>query len=87
MPTNYVYQPYYKGFDGVTVTFTKPDGTKDSFKPVDGTDQYVPGQTQSLGAIYFFYEPDMAGNWSVSFTMPAQNLTDSTGTVLYHSMH
>ena len=85
MPTNYAYQPYYKGFDGVTVTFTKPDGTKDTFKPVDGTGQYAPGQTQSLGAIYFYYAPDMAGDWSVSFTMPAQNLTDSTGTVLYQA--
>ena len=27
----------------------------------------------------------MAGNWSVSFTMPAQNLTDSSGTVLYQA--
>ena len=25
----------------------------------------------------------MAGNWSVSFTMPAQNITDYTGTVQY----
>jgi hypothetical protein len=83
LPSNYVYQPYFKGFDGITVTFVKPDGTKDSFKPVDGTGQYVPGQTQALGALYFSYAPDLAGNWSVSFTMPSQNLTDNTGTVLY----
>jgi len=82
IPTNYAYRPYFKGYDGVTVTFTKPDGTKDIFKPVDGTGMFEPGQTQSLGAIYFFYKPDMAGNWSVSFTMPDQNLTDATGTVL-----
>ena len=25
----------------------------------------------------------MAGNWSVTFTMPAQNITDYTGTVQY----
>src|SRR5512139_2733948 len=25
MPTNYRYQPYFKGFTGVTVTFLKPD--------------------------------------------------------------
>jgi hypothetical protein len=83
MPTNYAYRPYYKGFTGITVTFTKPDGTKDTFMPVDGTGMYAPGQTQALGAIYFFYAPDMAGNWSVSFTMPEQNVTDSTGTVIY----
>ncbi len=82
IPTNYAYRPYFKGYFGVTVTFVKPDGTKDTFMPVDGTGMYKPGQTQSLGAIYFFYKPDMAGNWSVSFTMPDQNLTDSSGTVL-----
>ena len=73
LPTNYNYQPYFHGFMGVTVTFVRPDGTKDTFMPTDGTGPYVPGQTQSLGAIYFFYKPNMAGNWSVSFTMPAQN--------------
>jgi hypothetical protein len=82
IPTDYAYLPYYDGYRGVIVTFVKPDGTKDSFKPVDGTGVYEAGQTQSLGAIYFFYKPDMAGNWSVSFTMPAQNLTDASGTVL-----
>jgi hypothetical protein len=83
MPTTYGYLPYFKGFNGITVTFVKPDGTKDTFKPVDGTGQYVAGQSQSLGAIYFFYKPDMAGNWSVSWTMPEQNITDSSGTVIY----
>ncbi|PVX27226.1 MAG: hypothetical protein CW716_03405 [Candidatus Bathyarchaeum sp.] len=83
MPTNYLYNPYYGGFTGVTVTFTKPDGTQDSFMPVDGTGQFDPGQTQSLGAIYFFYTPDRVGEWSVSFTMPEQNITDATGTVIY----
>ncbi len=83
MPTDYKYYPYYNGFNGIAVTFVKPDGTKDTFMPTDATGIYVPGQTQSLGAINFFYAPDTAGNWSVSFTMPDQNLTDSTGTVLY----
>lgn len=55
MPTNYMYQPYFKGFTGVTVTFTKPDGSKDSFMPIDGTGQFVAGQTESLGSIYFYY--------------------------------
>ncbi len=81
IPTNYAYQPYYDGYRGITVTFVKPDGTKDTFMPVDGTHLYDAGQTQSLGAIFFFYKPSMAGNWSVSFTMPAQNLTDVSGTV------
>ncbi|MGD6808876.1 MAG: PQQ-binding-like beta-propeller repeat protein [Candidatus Bathyarchaeia archaeon] len=50
--------------------------------PVDATCLYEAGQTESLGAIFFYYEPDMAGNWSVTFTMPDQNLTDVSGTVL-----
>jgi hypothetical protein len=83
LPTNYLYNPVYSGFTGVTVTLNKPDGSKDSFKPVDGTGQFVAGQTESNGAIFFYYTPDMVGNWSISFTMPEQNLTDNTGTVLY----
>ena len=83
LPYTYAYRSYFKGFIGITVTFTKPDGTKDTFMPVDGTGQYVAGQTQSLGAIYFYYAPNMVGDWSVSFTMPEQNVTDSKGTVIY----
>jgi hypothetical protein len=83
IPHNYAYQALYEGYNGITVTFTKPDGSKDSFAPVDGTGQYVAGQTEAIGAIFFFYASDMAGNWSVSFTMPEQNITDNTGTVIY----
>ena len=83
LPAYYVYTAYFKGFSGVTVTFIKPDGSKDTFQPIDGTGQYAAGHTQSHGQLFFFYAPDMAGNWSVSFTMPAQNITDSSGTVQY----
>ena len=84
LPTTYAYQPYFKGFYGVTVTFVRPDGTKDTFMPTDETGSYVAGQMQSLGALFFtHYVPNMVGNWSLSFTMPAQNITDSSGTVQY----
>ena len=83
LPTDYLYAGYFNGFNGITVTFTKPDGTTDTFKPVDGTGIYVAGETEATGSLFFFYAPDMAGNWSVSFTMPAQNITDGTGTVQY----
>jgi hypothetical protein len=86
IPTNYKGSPYFLGFTGVTVTFVKPDGTKDTFMPVSGTGMYVAGETEALGALYFYYKPDMAGNWSVSFTMPAQNLTDTTGTAPFGSV-
>ena len=83
IPTDYLYGPADNGFYGITVTFVKPDGTTDSFKPVDGTGQYVAGEAESTGSLYFTYAPDEAGNWSVSFTMPAQNVTDYSGTVQY----
>jgi hypothetical protein len=83
IPTTYLYSPWTNGYLGITVTFTKPDGTKDTFQPVSGTGHYVAGETEATGSLYFFYAPDMAGNWSASFTMPAQNITDNTGTVQY----
>jgi hypothetical protein len=83
VPTKYDYSPAFNGFYDLTVTFARPDGTKDTFMPTDGTGSYEPGQMQSLGALYFFYKPDMAGNWSVSWTMPAQNITSSAGTVQF----
>jgi hypothetical protein len=84
LPTTAAYRPYFNGFYGLTVTFIKPDGSKDTFMPVDGTGSYIAGETQALGALYFTdYAPEMVGNWSVSFTMPDQNITDSSGTVLY----
>jgi hypothetical protein len=85
LPNNYVYTAYFQGFFGITVSFIKPDGTKDTFMPVDGTGQYIAGETSSLGSMFFTYAPDMAGNWSVIFTMPEQNITDSSGTVIYQA--
>ena len=82
-PQDYAQNPVFQGYSGVTVTFIKPDGSKDAFAPIDGTGQYAGGQTESIGDLFFFYAPDMAGNWSVSFTMPAQNITDNSGTVIY----
>ncbi len=82
-PQDYAQNPVFQGYSGVTVTFIKPDGSKDSFAPVDGTGQYIAGETEAIGDLYFFYAPDMAGNWSVTFSMPAQNITDNSGTVIY----
>ena len=83
LPTTYNYSSYWNGFYGLTVTFTRPDGTKDTFMPTDGTGEYAAGQTQGLGALFFYYTPEMAGNWSVSFTLPAQSITWADGTVKY----
>ena len=81
VPTKYNYASEWDGFYGVEVTFVRPDGTRDTFMPTDGTGAYAPGQMQGLGALFFFYKPQMAGNWSISWTMPAQNVTSSPGTI------
>jgi len=84
LPTKYDYSSAFNGFYGVTVTFTRPDGTKDTFMPTDATGSYVAGEMQALGALFFtHYVPNMVGNWSVSWTMPAQNITDGSGTVQF----
>ena len=89
MPTTAAFMPaIFNGFYGLTVTSLNLTDQKTPFMPVRGTGSYVAGETQALGALYFTdYAPDMVGNWSVSFTMPDQNLTDSSGTVLYGRMH
>src|SRR3990170_7206444 len=41
-------------FDNLTVTFTRPDGSKDTFMPLDGSAHglgLVPGQSEEIGAI------------------------------------
>jgi hypothetical protein len=80
-PTAYSTSPYFKGYSGISVTFTRPDGTTDTFTPTSATGVYDPGVTEALGSMYFYYKPNVAGNWSVKFTMPAQNLTETIGTV------
>lgn len=47
---------------GYTVTFTKPDGTKDVIGPFNS---FV-----ADGTNWFSYYPDQVGNWTVQFTYP-----------------
>ena len=47
---------------GYTVTFTKPDGTKDIVGPLNS---YV-----ADGTAWFEYVPDQPGSWTVQFTYP-----------------
>jgi hypothetical protein len=78
-PTTYLFQD-------LTVTFTKPDGTTDTFKPQEGqtrtaydlTSAYKPGQTELVGALYFYYEPDQVGTWSVKLNFPEQTVNLGT---------
>jgi hypothetical protein len=84
-PQGAVLQTWYDGFSGITVTFIKPDGTTDTFAPKHGGGAYPAGTTDPLASMYFFYKPDMAGNWSVTMSMSAQNFTDQTGTVQWEA--
>src|SRR3990170_8927331 len=43
LPTKYNYASAYNGYYGITVTFVKPDGTKDTFMPTDATGSYIAG--------------------------------------------
>jgi outer membrane protein assembly factor BamB len=81
--TNSGAPPYPQGYTGVTVTFTKPDGTTDTFMPQIPSGAYPAGATDTLGLLLFNYKPDKAGDWSVTVHMPAQNFTDATGIASY----
>jgi outer membrane protein assembly factor BamB len=73
----------------VTVTFTKPDGTVDSFMPLDASLHNVgldiPGMTTQLGTLLFYYKPDQVGTWTVTCSFPGQTITTPpiTDTVFY----
>ena len=70
-------------FDNVTVTFTKPDGSTDSFMPQEGNAVLPPGRTDRLGGIWFLYEPDQIGTWSVKFSFPGQTYVALNYSVYY----
>jgi len=89
LPSGYSGSPWYGpgpvGYTGLSVTFTRPDGTTDTYMPTDPTGNYIAGETEVLGTLVFDYTPNMAGNWSLTVSMPPQNLTDASGTVLVTS--
>ena len=72
-------------FENLTVTFTRPDGSKDTFMPEEGTTalQLDPGMTEEVGTLWFTYKPSQVGTWSVSFTFPGQSYTFLNWTVYY----
>ena len=67
------------GFANISVTITRPDGTKDTFKPVDVTLEAVgivePGRSQIVGHLMFNYKPSVVGNYSISASFPGQTYT------------
>jgi len=58
------------GLRNISCTIKKPDGTSETFMPVDETLKQVgieiPGLAQIVGSLQFSYYPDQVGNYSVS---------------------
>jgi hypothetical protein len=82
-PATRTFTWYAQGFEDLTVTFTRPDGSKDTFMPVEGSGSLEPGVTETLGALWFLYYPNQVGDWSVQFSMPDQTVGTGDEAVLY----
>ena len=80
-PATLSFAWYHKAFEGITVTFTRPDGSKDSFMPVDASGGFAPGATEMIGAIWFNYKPSQIGTWKVQFSMPQQTIGEGSDAV------
>jgi outer membrane protein assembly factor BamB len=72
-----------QSYGNITVTFTKPDGTVQSFMPVDGSGGLAPGETELVGAIWFMFTPDKVGTWSVKFSFPGKTIGYGNESVYY----
>ena len=75
-PSYYAQAPFLY-FDNYTFTFTRPDGSKDTFMPsnpsitvAEGVER--PGKSEATGGMYFYYTPNQVGTWSVSFSFPGK---------------
>ncbi|MGD6810779.1 MAG: PQQ-binding-like beta-propeller repeat protein [Candidatus Bathyarchaeia archaeon] len=67
------------GFSNITITITHPDGTKETFMPIDETLEQcgisIPGQAQIVGHLQFRYKPTAVGNYSLSASFPGETYT------------
>ena len=67
------------GFSNISLTITHPDGTKETFMPIDETLEQVgiriPGQQQIVGHLQFRYKPKAVGNYSLSASFPGKTYT------------
>lgn len=70
-----------EGYQKITVTFTRPDGSTDPFfSPGHGV---LPGETDIMGSCWFTYEPNQVGEWSVIFSFPGQTIIEDNYSVYY----
>ena len=67
------------GFSNISVTITHPDGTKETFMPIDTTLAQIgiriPGQAQIVGHLMFSYTPDQLGNYTITASFPGKTYT------------
>jgi outer membrane protein assembly factor BamB len=67
------------GFSNISLTITHPDGTKETFMPIDETLEQVgiriPGQQQIVGHLQFHYKPKAVGNYTLSASFPGKTYT------------
>jgi outer membrane protein assembly factor BamB len=74
-----IQQGQAAGYANVSVTITKPDGTKETSKPTDIALQNIgqgePGRMQIVGHLMFRYVPTMVGTYSITASFPGQTYT------------
>lgn len=67
------------GFSNISVTIKHPDGTEETFMPIDETlvsaGIKIPGQQQIVGHLQFRYKPDAVGNYTLSASFPGKIYT------------
>ncbi len=67
------------GFSNISVTITHPDGTPETFMPIDSSLAQaginIPGQQQIVGHLQFYYKPTQIGNYSITASFPGKTYT------------
>jgi outer membrane protein assembly factor BamB len=67
------------GFSNISITITHPDGTKETFKPIDETLAHagisIPGKAEIVGHLQFRYKPAAIGNYSLAASFPGEIYT------------
>jgi outer membrane protein assembly factor BamB len=80
------------GFSNISITVVKPDGTKETFMPIDETLAQagieVPGQAEIVGHLQFKYKPTALGTYNFTASFPGKIYnTDNQYANLNYSVH